>query len=173
VIRRVLAVALPVVCCLALTSCGDDEGGSGSKGGGSVDGIPAYATTDDAKGAQNFARYWIDTLNEATVSGDTDKLKTLQKGSCSTCSDFARQLDAIYGKGGHVDTRGFTVKKLVTDSSVPDPGAGVSVVLTAAPQTVVLSKGAAPKKYPGGDSRYRMVMLREDDHWVMDRIDVG
>jgi hypothetical protein len=162
---------LSLVCLLALASCNGDKGDGGD--GGSGVGIPAYATQNNAKGAQGFARYWIDTLNKATTTGDTKKLKKLQKASCQTCTDFAKRLDTIYAAGGHVETQGFTVKQLVDDASVPKPGAGVSATLTATPQTVVEKKGAKPRHLKGGDLRLRLIMVRQDDHWVMDRIDVG
>jgi hypothetical protein len=161
-----------LACVLALSSCNSDSGGSDTTPK-TVDGIPAYATTNDAQGAQGFARYWIDTLNQATTSGDTKKLKTLQKANCSICADFAKQLDTIYAAGGHVDTQGFKIKKILNDSGVPKPGAGVSVVMNATPQKVQKSKGAPVQSIKGGDLRLRPIMVREKAHWVMDRIDVG
>jgi hypothetical protein len=169
VIRRLLVLCVSLVCCLVLSSCNS----GGSDAANTVDGFPAYVTGNDEKGAQNFARYWIDTLNTATTSGDTTKLRTLQKPSCETCADFAKQLDEIYGAGGHVETEGFKVKKLANEAGVPSPGAGVSVVLTATPQKVYKTKGATPRSLEGGDLRLRLIMVRVEDHWLMDRIDVG
>ncbi|NUR08053.1 MAG: hypothetical protein HOQ22_13955 [Nocardioidaceae bacterium] len=170
-IRRVLAPLLSLVCLVALASCNDSGGGSDAPK--TVDGIPAYAAANTEKGAQNFARYWVDVLNKATVTGDTKKLESLQKDSCEGCKVFTDRLNAIYQAGGHVETKGFNVKTLLTDSSIPKPGAGVSATLTATPQTVVEKKGAKPTKRPGGDVRVRLIMVRENDHWVMDRIDLG
>ena len=81
-----------------------------------VDGFPAYVTANDEQGAQSFARYWIDTLNKATTSGDTTKFKKLNKASCTTCADFAKQLDGIYAAGGHVETEGFKIKKILNEA---------------------------------------------------------
>lgn len=171
-IRRLLVLCVSLACCLALSSCGGggDKTAAVAKDGS---GIPVYATSNDEKGAQNFARYWIDTLNAATTSGDTKKLKTLQKANCETCTDFAKQLDAIYAAGGHVETKGFKVKKIVNEAGVPAPGAGVSVVLTATPQKVYKTKDAAVRSIKGGDLRLRLIMVRVAQHWAMDRIDVG
>ncbi|QWZ09217.1 hypothetical protein KRR39_05340 [Nocardioides panacis] len=135
-IRRLLLPCVALVCALVLSSCG---GGNDSPA--TVDGFPAYVTANNEKGAQSFARYWIDTLNEATNSGDTAKFKKLNKDSCTTCGDFAKQLDDIYGAGGRVETDGFKIKKIVNEAGVPAPGAGVSVVLTATPQKVYAKRG--------------------------------
>lgn len=169
-IRRLLVLLVSLTCSLALSSCNDSGGERTTR---AKDGIPLYATTNDARGAQNFARYWIDTLNRATTSGDTKKLKTLQKPTCATCTDFAKQLDDIYAAGGRVETHGFKVKKIVNESGIPKPGAGVSVLLTATPQKVYKTKDAAVRSLKGGDLRLRLIMVRADAHWVMDRIDVG
>ena len=168
-IRRLLLSCVALVCALVLSSCG----GGGDASPSTVDGFPAYVTANNEKGAQSFARYWIDTLNEATTSGDTAKFKKLNKDSCTTCGDFATQLDNIYGAGGHVETDGFKIKKIVNEAGVPAPGAGVSVVLTATPQKVVAKKGAAARELKGGDLRLRLIMVRVQKHWVMDRIDIG
>ena len=170
-IRRLLVLSVSLLCCLALSACNGGDGGS--EDAQTVDGFPAYVTTNDEKGAQNFARYWIDTLNEATTSGDTKKLKTLQKESCTTCADFAKQLDDIYGAGGRVETDGFQVKKMLNEAGVPAPGAGVSVVLTATPQKVYKTKDATARSLKGGEVRLRLIMVRVKNHWLMDRIDVG
>jgi Family of unknown function (DUF6318) len=169
VIRRLLLLLVSLTCALALTSCGNGDDAKASSGPD----IPAYAKTNDDRGAQKFAQYWIETLNEATTSGDTKKLKTLQKKSCTTCVDFARQLDTIYGAGGHVETQGFQVKSLVKDAAVPEPGAGVSASLQSTPQTVYRTKNAKPREYKGAQLRLRLIMVRVDDHWLMDRIDIG
>lgn len=170
-IRRFLVLSISLVCCLALSSCGGEEADGDAAEGSS--GIPKYATTNDERGAQNFARYWIDTLNEATTSGSTRKLKTLQKKSCEVCTDFARTLDRIYARGGHVETRGFVVQKIANEANIPAPGAGVSVVLRSTPQKVYASKNAKPSVRTGGDLRMRLIMIRAGDHWLMDRIDIG
>lgn len=172
-IRRLLVLSVSLVCCLLLSSCSGGNAGGTSGDGQTVDGFPAYVTTNDEKGAQSFARFWIDTLNEATTSGDTTKLKSIQKPSCTTCADFAKQLDDIYGAGGHVETDGFSVKKILNEAGVPAPGAGVSVTLTATPQKVYKAKGAPPRSLKGGEVRLRLIMVRVKSHWEMDRIDVG
>jgi hypothetical protein len=157
-----------LVCCLVLSSC---NGGGGDDSPKTVDGFPAYVTTNDEKGAQNFTRYWIDTFNEATTSGDTKKLVSLNKKSCATCADFVKTIDGIYAQGGHVETKGLKVKKILNEANVPAPGAGVSVVLTASPQTVYATKAAKPKTFEQSDVRFRLILIRVENHWEMDRID--
>lgn len=169
VIRRLLLLFVSAACCLSLAACGGGDDAKASSGPS----IPAYAKTNDERGAQKFAQYWIDTLNAATVSGNTKKLRTLQKKSCKVCSDFAQRLDGIYGAGGHVESKGFRVKSLVSEAGIPPPGAGVSAGLRTSPETVYERKGAKPEKHQPSDLRLRLIMVRSGDHWLMDRIDIG
>jgi hypothetical protein len=85
VIRRLLLLLVSLACAFALTSCGNGDDAKASSGPD----IPAYAKTNDDRGAQKFAQYWIETLNEATTSGDTKKLKTLQTSPGSSTRSMA------------------------------------------------------------------------------------
>ena len=167
-IRRVLLLLVSATCCLSLSACG---GGGTAKSPSAGPSIPAYAKQNNERGAHQFARYWIETLNAATVSGDTKKLKSLQKKSCEVCTDFAQQLDTIYRAGGHVDSKGFQVKSLITEAGIPSPGAGVSAMVRTSAETVYRRKGAKPEKHQPGNLRLRLIMVRSGDHWLMDRID--
>ena len=181
VIRRLFLLLVSLACCVALSSCGGDGNANGNGNSkANVDqatassgpDIPAYARSNDERGAHKFAEYWIETLNKATTSGNTKKLKTLQKKSCERCADFASQIDRIYAAGGRVETQGFQVKRLLTEAGVPKPGAGVSATVQVTPQTVYRTKKAEPQQYTGSELRLRMIMVRVGDHWLMDRIDL-
>jgi hypothetical protein len=166
--KRLLVLVLTVLLGLPLSSCGGDDTPAAPK---DSSGIPAYARSYDEKGAQNFARYWIDTFNEATTTGDTKKLKSLNKASCTTCADFAKTIDDVYAQGGRIETKGLKVKNLVSEANIPKPGAGVSVTLSATPQKVFPTKDAKPKVYKQTDVRLRLILVRVQQHWVMNRID--
>jgi hypothetical protein len=169
VIRRSLACLVALVCCLTLASCTDssDSAGPGSSGGPS---IPTAAKADTEDGVKQFASYWIDTLNEATTSGDTQQLKELALKSCTVCTDFADRLDKIYADGGHVETDGFQVKSATMDAGMTEKAAGVLLNLNATPQTVFEKKGAKPEEHQGGQLRLRMLVSREGDHWLVKEI---
>ena len=108
-----------------------------------VDGFPAYVTTNDEKGAQNFARYWIDTLNEATTSGDTEEAQDAAEGQLrrpartSPSSSTTSTAPAVTSRPTASRSR-----RSSTRPACPSPAPGVSVVLTATPQKVYETKGA-------------------------------
>lgn len=168
-IRRAVLACAALGCALTLASCsGSGASDTGSDQPGS--GVPSYATENSRHGAQQFAAYWVDSLNQATTSGDTAQLKTLALDSCDVCADFAAHLDRIYAAGGHVDTDGWKVTSVVPVAGQPDNLPGFQVQADVAPQTVYESKDAKPEKYKGGTESMQMFIKRVDDHWMVDRI---
>ena len=133
-------------CLFTVASCSDS--GSPEAGASSV---PSYAAGQDQHSAKQFASYWVDTLNKATVTGKTATLKSISLDSCVTCLDFAKQLDSIYGAGGHVETTGWDVQTVVPEKELQDE-AGMSVKVQVAPQTVVSEKGARPSSTTAASS---------------------
>lgn len=168
-IRRSATWLLTLVCLFALAACGGDGGDGGDRetGDGTTDGIPAYAQGDTPASAQKFVGYWVDTLNEATTSGDTEQLKKLSTDACTLCTDFGQRLDRIYAAGGHVETDGFSVESTTMEGGFTPDHAGMITTLDSAPQTVVEKEGAERTEHAGGTLRFRFVLDRERGHWVV------
>ncbi len=161
-IRRLAALCAAVACCLAVTSCSSSDKPS----------VPPYASSNDQHGAEQFASYWIDTLNKATVSGKTDQLKALSSPACTRCSDFASQLDKIYANGGHVETTGWQVQKVVPEVGLPKGTTAMKMAVKVAPQKVFETKGSKPQAHPGGEMSLRVVLTRDGDHWLVKSLDL-
>jgi hypothetical protein len=168
VIRRTLASVAAVACLFAATACsGNDKPTTGPAA------VPSYAAKSGPEGAREFATYWVDLLNKATTSGKTAQFKAVAQKSCTTCLDFAKQLDEIYGAGGHVETEGWKVQAAVPEAGLPAGEQGVSVKVKVAPQTVVKKKGAKAEQHDGGNLRIRLVLTRADDSWAVKALDIG
>lgn len=134
--------------------------------------LPSQAEGASRDAAQAFVGYWVETLNYATESGDTARLKTLGTKECAACNGFAATLDEIYGKGGHVESGGWALKSAVPIAGQPAKEPAFELVLKVEPQTVFRTKSSQPKKYPGGDQPARMVLTRAGDHWLVERLDI-
>ena len=167
VLSRVLA-ALTAVLLLSFTAaCGSDDNSS-DESSGSADGErPAYADNAGEAGAQQFVTYWTDTLNKATTSGKTAELKALATDDCDACADFAGQLDKIYADGGHVESDGWTVDKMVPEAGATDDEVGLMVTFDVAPQKVFATKDAKPQEFEGGQQGFRFHLVREDGDWAV------
>ena len=154
--------ALPAVLLLALTAaCGGDDADAVAED------RPAYANQEGTEGAQKFAGYWVEQMNEATTSGETGELRSLGQKACEACSDFPQQLDDIYEAGGRVETEDWTVKSVVPEAGATDEQVGMLLTVTIPPNTVYATEDAKPQEYPGGDQRFRMIIVREAQHWMI------
>lgn len=122
--------------------------------------------------AESFVRYWVETLNYATDSGDTEGLKSLATKDCENCADFAQTLDEIYGKGGRVESKGWSLESAVPMADQPENQPAFQVKLKLQPQKVFATKDSEPETYPGGDQPARVVLIREDDHWLVEQLDI-
>ncbi len=167
-IRRFAVLCAAVAVCFAVASCSS----SGKPSNSSAAGIPSYATSNDEHGAQEFASYWVDTLNKATVTGKTAQLKAISAKGCSRCNDFLQQLNKMYAAGGHVETKGWAVQTMVPEAGLPKNVAAVKVAVKVAPQTVYRTSKSQAEKLKGGEMTFRLVMGRQDNHWIVQNIDL-
>lgn len=170
-IRRFAALCAAAAVCFAVASCSSSSDKPSAQSSNAA-GIPSYATSNDDHGAQEFASYWVDTLNKATVSGKTAQLKAISDKGCSRCNDFLQQLNKMYAAGGHVETKGWAVQAMVPETGLPKNVAAVKVAVKVAPQTVYRTAKSQPEKVKGGEMTFRLVMGRQDNHWIVQNIDL-
>lgn len=155
--------ALPAVLLLALTACGGDDSGSDSI----AESRPAYANAEGEAGAEKFAGYWVDQINAATATGDTKELRALGLDSCAVCSDFPQQVEDIYEAGGRVESEDWTIKSLVPEAGATDKQVGMLITVSIPPNTVYVDQDAKPQEFPGGNQRFRMIVVRQAEHWMI------
>ncbi len=150
--------ALPAVLLLTLTACGGDD---------VADSRPDYANNEGQAGAEQFAGYWVEQVNEATTTGETEDLRALGLESCDVCSDFPQQIDDIYEAGGRVESEDWEIKSVVPEAGATADEVGMLVTVVVPPNTVYATDEAEGKEFPGGDQRFRMIIVREQDHWMI------
>lgn len=161
-LSRVLAALTAVLLLSSIAACSSDD--SADKGGGDR---PGYADNAGEAGAEQFVGFWTDTLNKATTTGKTDELKALATDDCDACADFAGQLDKIYAAGGHVESNGWSVNKIVPEAGAAENEVGLLVTYDVAPQTVVAKKGAKPQDFQGGTQGFRFHLVRDGGDWAV------
>jgi hypothetical protein len=161
VLSRVLPALTAVLLLSTTAACGSDEPADTAAA------RPAYADNGGQAGAEQFVGFWTDTLNEATTSGETKQLKSLADEQCSACADFAGQLDQIYADGGHVESDGWSINKVVPEAGATSDEVGLMVTFDVSPQTVYLKKNAKPQEFPGGTQGFRFHLVREGGDWAV------
>lgn len=159
--RAVAAATFPLL--LLVSAC---------SGGEEAPDRPAYAEQGGRAGAERFAGYWADTLERASLTGNTKRLRSLSTPACATCTGFADQIDAIYGDGGSVRTGGYDLTSVVPERGSDGETFRLMLTLVVEPQTVVRSRNAEPEKFTGGERNYRMILKprSSDQGWVVQRL---
>jgi len=151
--------ALPAVLLLALAACGGGDSVAESR--------PDYANQQGREGAEKFAGYWVDQINQASATGKTKPLKALGLPECDTCTDFANHLDDVYEGGGRVESEDWTMKSVIPEHGATDKQVGMLLTVTVPPNKVYSSADAKAQSFPGGDQRFRMIVVRKDEHWMI------
>lgn len=157
-LSRLAAVSALV---LTMSACG------GSDGSDTDSERPEFARNPGAAGAQQFADLWVDTVNRATETGETEELRSLAAPDCETCEVFPARLEQIYEAGGSIETEEWDIVEMVPEAGATDDAAAVLVTVQIPPQTVIESEGAEPTEVEGGRQAFRMVMERTDGDWFL------
>ena len=173
---RPLAVAL--VTALLVSSCNDEpqprferptETPSPSESTSSAAAEQEPWEEKSKAGAVAFARHWIETLNDAQVSGDVEALKTSSSDKCVTCRDLAAQLESLYESGGRVETEGWEVLLVGPPPGSVSQSAEVTLRVARPPQRVFDGKGP-PQAFEGDRTTFAAGLVWQGDQWLMDEL---
>ncbi len=118
--------------------------------------LPQAATRNDDAGQQAFIRYWFDLYNYAIATGDTGPVKAASRPDSVSTQKMTKQVEDVYGGGGHAEGNEFFVIEAVT---VPPDEDG----LTA--PTVTYGHEAGTEVY--GDGRVKSVPRQDRVDWAM------
>jgi hypothetical protein len=174
--RLVVGVAL----LLALAGCGGDPKADPSPSQSvttpasttpSPPVMPEAAKANTKAGAVAFVKYYIELINHAQATGDTQPLKDVEDPGCTSCTRARGALDKIYEAGGSISGGALSFRY---GSIAPSPrfkGWLVSGTLRFAPQSVIAKAGNAAKDFSGGSAPVNAFVSRhnESHQWrVMD-----
>ena len=134
--------------------------------------LPAAAKGTSEAAAKAFVRYWIDTLNYATATGETNALQNLGTADCESCKNFSDTIDEIYGAGGEVTSEGWDLRSATPVANQPRNMPILQLSMFLHPQTVRKTAGSAREQLDGGRQPMTMFLLRRDDEWVVNRLDL-
>lgn len=129
--------------------------------------VPPSAQAATPQGAAAFARYYLEVLHAAFVSGEVEALRAISHPECSTCSNFIRvtQEDEAAGKS----FRGGEYTVLFAEATETAPGdALIDLSYDRAP---AMTRDAQGMVLEQGPAEQRVLMqaraLRQGDRWVM------
>lgn len=134
--------------------------------------LPPEATEDTEAGAEAFALYYIETLNEAYLDPSGSDLLSLQTVDCETCESINLDLDELARDGLRYSEAPF----IVIDSfgtSLGTTQAVFTVELDAQPISVVDSDGVTRTAYEPPSPLLAQLTLSMQDHWMVESLVIG
>ncbi len=127
--------------------------------------LPAAAKAPTRAGAEAFVRYYIDLLNYAGATGDTDAFLAAAEG-CNSCRGLARNFQRTYQRGGFYKTRGWLVNALFASQQAGTAFTAVAEVRETA-ITWRETSGSRLRRLPPGTVNLRFSLFRERSRWFI------
>ncbi|MEP6854775.1 MAG: DUF6318 family protein, partial [Pedococcus sp.] len=112
----------------------------------------AAASKKTPEGAEAFARFYTEQLDNAAASGETAALKSLTMKSCSTCQDFIGVVDGRATRSEHGEKESFELGAVQLDPGSPEDRPVVDVLVKDVGGNIINGSGAvvstsAPAKF--------------------------
>jgi hypothetical protein len=131
--------------------------------------IPAPARAQSEKGAQAFARFFIEQLNVGAMRPDGNVLNGLFIASCKTCVAMHASLEDLEKRDQRHD--GQSIKVLAT-SSIKSSASRPQVLVDVQQISVKVldSKGRTVRTTASGPGSFVMTLSLVNGHWVAQRL---
>lgn len=121
--------------------------------------LPPEAAGTSPRAAKAFVRYWVETLNYAGSSGETELLVAASNSQCKACQAVVHTIDTTHASGGTFQGDGWIVRTIKYQPLQAKERPVLTVGVLISPQTVIASAGATPKQFEGGN---RSMIFRLD-----------
>lgn len=131
---------------------------------------PSAADEDSESGAANFALYWVEVSDFASLTGETAELERISSKDCLGCREYIDYYESVYSNGGRLTGGEQTLQDVSTRPS--DDGA---IILVRA--KVDLEKGSVQESSKSGvkataaeSNRIVFRVRRQGDEWLMEEV---
>lgn len=129
--------------------------------------MPNEAAEASAAGAEAWVRHWIDLLNYAYDTGDTEPLAALSPSVCKVCSGTISDINEIYGAGGRLEGAEMVPSRVLS----PPPDArnlvAVGVTFTEAASIRVNADGSRTEEPATAETEVGFVLVHENGAWQL------
>jgi hypothetical protein len=120
---------------------------------------PPEAEGTSPKAAKAFARYYIQLVSHAIVSGDTSELRKVSSEDCVSCDAIAGNIEEIYAAGGHIKSDGWRVRTIQVLGTAGDSTV-LSLGLYLETETIVSGDGGI-ERHDGHEQPMTMRLIRQ------------
>jgi hypothetical protein len=133
--------------------------------------LPAEAKGKSAESAEAFSRYYVDVINYAMHTGDTSIIRSNATNACSVCEVIAKAIDQAYEGGGHLEGRGWVVKKVAPAVSTNGKSANVAVQVVITSQKSFDSPSASPSVTRETTGLIDLSLIEQHGSWTVSRLE--
>jgi hypothetical protein len=130
--------------------------------------VPEAARQHTAEGAEAFARFYLQQVNEAWMAPDPELIRPYALESCKTCANYVATADWL--KAEHLHYRGLPMElgtSVVAPESNRDHGF-IEMACKQLPQAIVRSDGSVKKQV-----KKRLAGTQVELLWILDSWQVG
>jgi uncharacterized protein DUF6318 len=133
--------------------------------------MPAGAKGTSAASAKAFAKYYVELINHASMSGETVDLRAASTKKCSACEAIANEVERQYKNGGHLEGGSWTPGLASVGLSSRKTSALVSFPVRIAKQIEYAPTGKPAKTIPSATGTLDLRLIRLSGAWLVDRLD--
>ena len=127
--------------------------------------VPPAATKKTPEGAEAFARYYTEELDEAAATSQTATLTQLSMTTCETCQNFISMLDGRSARGEHGEKKSFELGAVQMDPSSPPGKPIVDVLVTDLGSRIVDKTGKVIENSAPAKLNFRYTLNWSADSW--------
>ena len=66
-----------------------------------------------------------------------------------------------------MESEEWELESVIREGGATDEEVGMLLTVKVPPQKVYTSEDAKAQKFPGGNQKFRMIVVREDEHWMI------
>lgn len=143
----------------------DPTGSTGPKPTATPPPLPEAATQETPDGAASFVDHYLEVLNYAAHTGDTDSLRALSGSECGSCEKYIDIVDTTYKSGGAYEEGDWSV----ADVQVSDQGTYWTVTgpVTTAGGRKRDDTNSKFQETSGSTTDMEFVLVRDTGSWRM------
>ena len=127
--------------------------------------LPEAATHETAEGAASFVDHYLDVLNYAAHTGDTDALERISHNECSGCRDYADHYAERTEAGESLEGGEFSAGNIALSQYGTDTALVTDLLIAGG--TVKDSSGSTTRSFDPSTEPVTFVARFSDGAWTM------
>lgn len=133
--------------------------------------LPDQARDDTTEGAAAFVTYYVDLLNYAAATGDTEALEAATAKDCSGCQKYIDLYQDVYANGGKITGKRWSINE--TQAAEYETATLFTGVVSIEGGTFLESKDLEPVEAKPTEVQLTFGTANPDGQWRMTQLALG